>query len=317
MRDTIQHDSPWKEALDRFLRPFLELAFPEVACRICWAVDPIPLEQEFREIAHDAELGPLRADKLVKVRLLDGTDQWLLIHIEVQMHYDPDLLRWLFDYCCRIHSRFRFPVFSLAVLGDTRPTWRPDRCIGGFADHGLTLRFAVCKLSDFEGRLDEPAHRDNQTIIVIAAHLGTRRHHRHPERLSDCRLELTRKLHSLGHATEDLRSLMLLIDWLMPLPAEHKVPFRKKLEELKKEKPMPHITLYEEFAREEGREQGREQGREAATVETLQESIAEVLATRFGEVPGAIRERIGSLVDKQRLKELHRRAILVPKLEEF
>jgi hypothetical protein len=95
----------------------------------------------------------------------------------------------------------------------------------------------------------------------------------------------------------------------MPLSAEHKVPFRKKLEELKKEKPMPHITLYEEFAREEGRE--------AATLETLQESIAEVLATRFGEVPSAIRERIGSLGDKQQLKELHRRAILVQKLEEF
>jgi len=191
------------------------------------------------------------------------------------------------------------------VLGDTRPTWRPDRYTGGFADHGLTLRFAVCKLSDFEGRLDEPVHRDNQAIIVIAAHLGTRRHHRDPERLSDCRLELTRKLHSLGHTTEDLRSLMLLIDWLMPLPAEHKVSFRKKLEELKKEKPMPHITLYEEFARE------------AATLETLQESIAEVLATRFGEVPSAIRERIGSLVDPTELRQMLRRAIVIPKLEEF
>ena len=89
MAERIDHDSPWKETLDRFLRPFLELTFPSITRHIDWAVAPISLEQEFREIAPDAELGPLRADKLIKVRLLNGTDEWLLIHIEVQMQYDP------------------------------------------------------------------------------------------------------------------------------------------------------------------------------------------------------------------------------------
>lgn len=313
MIDTLDHDSPWKEALDRFLHPFLELTFPQVARRIDWSVEPLSLEQEFREIAPDAALGPLRADKLVKVRLLDGSDQWLLIHIEVQMQYDPELPCRLFGYCCRIHSRFGLPVFPLAILGDTRRTWRPDTYSGGFADHGLSLRFAVCKVSDFEGRLDEPAHRDNQAIFVIAAHLGTRRHRKDPDRLSDCRLELTQKLYAKGYTLEDIRSLLLLIDWLMPLPAGHKVPFRKKLEKLREDKPMPHVTLFEELSREEGREEGRQK----ATLETLHEAILDILETRFGNVPVTIRARIRAVCDHPKLKELLRRASVIPSLEEF
>ena len=32
-----QYDSPWKEALERFLRAFLEFFFPEMFARIDWS----------------------------------------------------------------------------------------------------------------------------------------------------------------------------------------------------------------------------------------------------------------------------------------
>jgi hypothetical protein len=234
MAEPINHDSPWKETLDRFLRPFLELTFPSITRHIDWSVAPISLEQEFREIAPDAELGPLRADKLIKVRLLNGTDECLLIHIEVQMQYDPKLPRRVFDYCCRIHSRYKMSVVPLVILGDTRRNWRPTTYSGGFANLGLRIRFAICKVDDFKNRLEAPCHRDNLTIFIIAAYLGTQKHRKDPANLSECRLELTQKLYARGYTQEDLRSLLFVIDWLMPLPAEHKVQFRKRLQQLQK-----------------------------------------------------------------------------------
>ncbi len=45
MADELDHDSPWKETLDRFLQPFLELTFPKIAKRIDWSVEPVSLEQ--------------------------------------------------------------------------------------------------------------------------------------------------------------------------------------------------------------------------------------------------------------------------------
>jgi hypothetical protein len=40
----------------------------------------------------EAVSGPRRIDKLVEVRRFDGTEQWLLIHFEVQIQRDVDLL---------------------------------------------------------------------------------------------------------------------------------------------------------------------------------------------------------------------------------
>ena len=45
MDDALDHDSPWKETLGRFLQPFLELTFPKIAGRIDWSVQPVSLER--------------------------------------------------------------------------------------------------------------------------------------------------------------------------------------------------------------------------------------------------------------------------------
>jgi hypothetical protein len=68
---------------------------------------------------------------------------------------------------------------------------------------------------------------------------------------------------------------------------------------------MPHVTLFEELSREEGRQEGR------------QKSILELLETRFGEVPAAIRERVRAVHDEAQLQEMLRRAVRIPGLEEF
>ena len=255
--DPLDHDSPWKSALDLFLRPFLELAFPDVAGLIDWAVEPISLEQELRQIDPDSEVGHRRADKLVKVRLLDGTDQWLLVHIEVQMRYDPDLPRRLFTYHYRILDRYGIRVVTLAILGDRSRTWRPTSYTNVFLGCGTTFRFRICKTIDFEGQLDPPRHLSNQALFIIAAHLGTQRHRTKPRDLFRCRLELSLALTNEGYAPVEIQNLLWLMDWLMPLPDELKIPFRNELQQRQPDKTMPHITLFQEIGRQEGRQEGR------------------------------------------------------------
>ena len=216
--DAIDHDSPWKCALELLFRPFLELAFPDVAARIDWAVEPISLEQELRAIRPDSEVGLKRADKLVKVRLLDGTDQWLLVHIEVQMRRDPDLPRRLFTYYYRILDHHGIRVVTLAILGDRSRTWRPTSYSNVFLGCGTTFQFLICKTIDFEDQLDDPRHRSNQALFVLAAYLGTQRYRKKPQDLYQCRLELSLKLNGEGYTSAEIQNLLWLMDWLMPLP---------------------------------------------------------------------------------------------------
>jgi len=113
------------------------------------------------------------------------------------------------------------------------------------------------------------------------------------------------------------------------LPDALKIQFRTQLQQRLPDKSMPHITLFEELALKEGLEKGIQkgleqglekglmEGLEKGILQTAREAILDVLDTRFGQVPESIRERINSLCGERNLKDLHRRAILTPSLEEF
>lgn len=84
------YDSPWKEALTLFFPAFLAFFFPRVQRRIDWSRDYEVLDKELQQVIREAEVGPRRVDLLVKVWLLNGQEEWLLIHVEVQSQYDPE-----------------------------------------------------------------------------------------------------------------------------------------------------------------------------------------------------------------------------------
>ncbi len=260
MTEPIDHDSPWKEALDQFLRPFLELTFPGIAVLIDWTEQPTSLEQEFRALVPDAVSGPLRTDKLVEVRLLDGSGQWLLIHFEVQMQRDADLPRRLYDYQHRIRQRHPVPLVTLAILGDPSRTWRPDTYRVEFAGCHLEFKYLVCKLLDFEHQLDLPIHRHNRAIFVIAAHLATQRHRQDPKGLYDLRLELTVRLLDAGDTDDEIWKLLRLIDGLMPLTDELTTPSRESLQQRQDPNDMAYVTSFERFRDQKGCQEGRPRG---------------------------------------------------------
>jgi len=96
---------------------------------------------------------------------------------------------------------------------------------------------------------------------------------------------------------------------------------------------MPHITLFEELALKEGRlegllegrlegllegrQEGRQEGLEKGILQTAREAIIDVLDTRFDHVPESVRERVSAIGSETTLRELLRRAVRTPSLEEF
>ena len=98
-----------------------------------------------------------------------------------------------------------------------------------------------------------------------------------------------------------LLDLYRLIDWLMVLPRELAVAFRRDLIQYETQKAMPYVTSIQQLGREEGR----------------QEDILEALATRFGAVPYELRERVQAIQEEGTLKRLLRQAVLAPSLEAF
>ncbi|MEO5374868.1 MAG: cytosolic protein, partial [Alphaproteobacteria bacterium] len=96
------YDSPWKEAVERYLPEFLAFFFPKAFAEIDWSKGYEFLDQELMAVAQDAELGRRYVDKLVRVTLLGGGEGWILIHIEVQGTRDGVFPERMFVYNYRL-----------------------------------------------------------------------------------------------------------------------------------------------------------------------------------------------------------------------
>ena len=82
-------------------RGFLGIFFPEAHADIDWGRPYESLDKELQQIAPEAEIGRRYVDKLVKVGQ-SGEEQWVLIHIEVQMTDEADFPWRMYVYNCRI-----------------------------------------------------------------------------------------------------------------------------------------------------------------------------------------------------------------------
>jgi hypothetical protein len=198
MNESTDYDGGWKETLELFLRPFLELCFPEVASEVDWDVPVEFLDTELQQVVRDAESGRRHVDKLVRVRQRDGADEWVLIHIEIQSQPDQGLPYRLYEYHHRIVDRFRRRAATLAVLADERKDWRPDFYEDTLWRCRVRFEYPVCKLLDFAADPERLESSSNPAAIAVSAHLAAQ--------TSRSNLEL-RKLEVADHAAA-LRSRM-------------------------------------------------------------------------------------------------------------
>jgi hypothetical protein len=268
MHEIADYDGAWKEAIGLYLQPLVELCFPAVARRVDWRAPTEFLDTELQEVVRDAELGKQRVDKLVRVRQLDGTEEWVLIHIEVQAQPDENLPRRVYQYHHRIADRFGRRVATLVVLSDERPGWCPDFYEEELWGCRLRFEYPVCKLLDL-ARAGELESSRNPAAVVVAAHLAAQATRGNMELRSKFKWQMTRRLYEQGWDRKDVLELFRLINWLMVLPRGLELAFRSELAQFEQEKTMPYITPFERYVREEGREEGLKEGREEAAANIL------------------------------------------------
>ena len=82
------------------------------------------LKQELHKIiAIPEKKGKKINDALVKVRLKDGTNQWVLIHIEVQGKHETSFAERMFTYYYRIYDKFKIrKITAIAIfIGESIP----------------------------------------------------------------------------------------------------------------------------------------------------------------------------------------------------
>jgi hypothetical protein len=260
-------DSPWKEALEHFLDPFLALLFPTVHKNIDWRRGYQSLDKELQQITRRARTGKRLADKLFKVWSVNGKEAWLLIHIEVQGQKESGFEERMFVYNYRTFDRYRRPVVSMALLCDDNPTWRPDRFAYNVWGSSHDFRFLTVKLLDYQDQTAALEQNPNPFAPLLIAHLKVLETQESPAERWQWKVRLIKGLYERGLNAESARQLMRLTDWMMQLPDDLERTFRQEIHDFEESRTMPYIPSYERFARQEA----------------LLKAVGTLLESKFGE----------------------------------
>ncbi|MDB9453047.1 hypothetical protein [Dolichospermum circinale] len=314
---STDYDSPWKEIIELYFPSFLEFFFPLAYAEIDWNRPYQFLDKELHQLEPDAEIGKRLVDKVAKVWLLNGEEAWVLVHLEVQGQYDSKFTERMYTYNYRLFDRHKKRVISLAVLADEDPNWRPSSYNYQLGGCRVSLEFPIAKLLDYEPSWSSLETSKNPFAIVVMAHLKSKATKRSPEDRLQWKLSLVRILLESGLSRQDIRQLFRFIDWIMVLPEELAISFKTEIKSYEEARKMRYVTSIERLAKQEGIEEGLQEGRQLGVIQSSQDSVIEVLETRFGQVPITIINAVNKINDSSVLKILLKRAISIPSLAEF
>lgn len=310
---TADVDSPWKEALARYLPDALALFFPAVAAEIDWTRGYTLLDKELQQVTRDADLGRRLADTLVQVWRRDGREAWVLIHIEVQGQPERDFAQRMFVYHYRIYDRYERPIMSVAVLADEQPTWRPDHFTQELWGCTIEMRYPIVKLLDWREREAELAASANPFAVVVQAHLAAQATRDAVEARAQAKVHLIRGLLSRGYERVQVLELLRLIDWLVALPAEQERLVVQELARMEEEQSMAYMTSWERMGQERGEAIGRAEG----LAEGLLEGLAVALDLKFGAAGTALLPELQQITDPAILQQVGERIKTATSVEEL
>ncbi|MCG6659831.1 hypothetical protein HOP52_18975 [Halomonas campisalis] len=258
---TADHDSPWKMALDAYFQEFLDLLFPAIHAEVDWSKGYGFLDKELQQITPDANSGRRYADKLIQVYARDGSETWVLIHVEVQGEPEAAFAERMYTYQYRLRDRYGVDVVSLAVLADTRESFRPTTFRYQRWGCELTFTFPMAKLIDWEKRWAELEASTNVFALVVMAQIHAKRIKDGATR-KDVKIALVRLLYERGYSKEQVIQLFIIIDWMLQLPSALEPEFAQAVYAIQEEKHMPYVNTIERLAIEKGRQETLEEAEE-------------------------------------------------------
>lgn len=280
-------DNAWKDTVRDFFPEFIQLFFPAVFAEVDWSRGYEMLDKELARLTRKHRLGSRLADFLVRVFLNDGTETWLLIHLEIQASPETGFAKRIYVYNYRIFDRHDCEVVSLVLLTDARRSYRPERFQIKRWGFELVCRFPVVKISDFADRWEELMALPNPMAVAVMAYLRIWQAKNDDLKKLSFKRELIRLLYERKYERERILALLRFIDWIIVLPEELEQKLEDDIHEFEEEQTMPFVSRWELRAEARGEARGEAKG--------LRNAILLQLAHKFGELDDDLKAQIEAL----------------------
>ena len=299
-------DEAWKKIIERFFPQLLRFFVPDLYEDVDFSKGITFLDKEMEQLSKRSVKGAKYVDKLAKVYLKNGREQWILIHIEVQGDPKKGFSLRMFRYFYRIFDKHGKRIVSLAILTGLKKVRKEGKYELKTYGSGVEFQYLSFRVMDYNK--DNLEQDPNPMALVVLASQEKERAKQRGEKF-DAKRYLVRKLYERGYKREEVEALFQFIDWVLQLSDEEESLIWEEIKELEEVKGMPYVTSVERI--------GMKKGMGIGMLAEGREMIMEALDERFGDVPFFVSEAVNRIEDRDVLKSLLRRTIRCVSLEEF
>jgi len=296
MSPSSNYDSAWKDALESYFQEFMGLLWPDLHMQTDWNHRPVFRDKELQALMRSAQRGRRHVDKLVALRLMNGQDTLLLIHVEIQAGRDSGFAQRMYKYYVRLYEKYPSEeIVSLAVLSNAPAHFAVASMThqAQFWQCCLSFTFPVVHLESWRPRmaeLMELAPR-NPFAVVVLAQLEANATRPDEHRLVR-KTALADRLYRWGHQRDNVGMLLRIIDAMMTLPEALESAFEEAIQKIEEETQMSYVTSIERVRLKREREEGKSEGRAEGKAEGFAALLSTLITRKFGALPDWAKVRL-------------------------
>ncbi len=227
-----KYDKCWKDIIEDLVEDFLAFFFPDLYPQIDFTRGIDFLEQEYNKLFPDNESEDRKLDKLIKLFLKDGSEQWILIHIEIQGYKDENYSERMFIYFYQIFDKFNKKIIALSIFTDDIKKFHPKSFDYDYHETSLHYKYRTYKIMDQNE--EELKKSDNPFAMAILAGYYLIKAKKDLTRKYDFKIRLTRLLFEKGYDKQKIANLLIFIDAVISLPDELKLKYNKEIKSFEK-----------------------------------------------------------------------------------
>lgn len=213
-----RNDILWKSILEDTFEDFLRFFFLEADALFDFSKDFEFLDKELEQLfpPEDDHYAGRFVDKLVKVFTKEGTEEWILVHIEVQGYTDPAFADRMFTYYYRIWDKYRRRTTALAILADDNKHYYPSCFQQSFLGTKLRFEYNILKVLDqCDRKLTESDNVFAQVIMTVKIALKAKKLSQ--QDLFDLKIQLARRLIAQNISRRKIVKLMKFLKFYVVL----------------------------------------------------------------------------------------------------
>lgn len=235
------------------------------------------MEKELLEIIPERERigGTLLADLLMKVYLRNGTEQWILVHLEVEAGSSKRFAARLWRYYIRLTDRYSVPIIPIAVFTGGPNQRRPTEYRFAMLETEVYFRFKAYHVFDHT-EAELLANPNPMALVILACQAEAQEAKLGEWRLNEIKKRIVEGL--LDRGVTDTGQIVRFIRFLNNLiylkDKELNLNFVRTVERLTKGAiTMNIMETLDAVVREEGKIEGKIEGAEQKSYEFVKNLI--------------------------------------------